>query len=179
MASSFNDLPDPFSSPGELAGDPARQAVASIRGIVYQIWWSIDAWLRQSGLLANKIDPVAFTAGTVLVNPLAASTTPNFRPVAGSPALSGANFLDNPVLANLFILNAEKDIKEAQLPIYPNPISNGNVYFGKEVVSYGIFDMSGRLVAHGFDTDHATVTGLAKGFYLIKLDGQVQKLIVQ
>lgn len=48
MASSFNDLPDPFSSHAELAGDPARQAVASIRGIVYQIWWSIDAWLQLS-----------------------------------------------------------------------------------------------------------------------------------
>ena len=46
MSSSLNDLPDPFSSPSELAGDPVRQAVASIRGIVYQIWWSIDAWLR-------------------------------------------------------------------------------------------------------------------------------------
>ncbi len=46
MSSSFSDLPDLFSSPSELAGDPARQAVASIRGIVYQIWWSIDAWLR-------------------------------------------------------------------------------------------------------------------------------------
>ena len=28
MASSFNDLPDPFSSHGELAGDAVRQAVA-------------------------------------------------------------------------------------------------------------------------------------------------------
>lgn len=46
MSFNFNDLPDPFSIPRELAGDPARQAVASIRGIVYQIWWSIDAWSR-------------------------------------------------------------------------------------------------------------------------------------
>src|ERR1039458_3989965 len=27
-------------------GDPRRQAVPSIRGTVYQAWWSIDAWLR-------------------------------------------------------------------------------------------------------------------------------------
>lgn len=46
MSSSINDYLDPFSGPQELAGDRARQAVASIRGIVYQIWWSIDAWLR-------------------------------------------------------------------------------------------------------------------------------------
>ena len=48
MSSNLNNLPESFSSPRELAGDPARQAVASIRGIVYQIWWSIDAWLRLS-----------------------------------------------------------------------------------------------------------------------------------
>lgn len=58
MSSSFNDLPDPFSIPRELAGDPARQAVASIRGIVYQVWWSIDAWLRVS-----SSDEVIFLEG--------------------------------------------------------------------------------------------------------------------
>jgi hypothetical protein len=46
MPSNLNDLPDYLPSPSELAGDPARQAVSSIRGILYQIWWSIDAWLR-------------------------------------------------------------------------------------------------------------------------------------
>lgn len=30
----------------ELAGNPRRQAVASIRGTVYQAWCSIDAWLQ-------------------------------------------------------------------------------------------------------------------------------------
>ena len=30
-------------------------------------------------------------------------------------------------------------------PVYPNPISSGSLYFGKEVISYGIFDASGKL----------------------------------
>src|SRR4051812_44199102 len=29
-----------------LPGDPARQAVPSIRGYVYQMWRTIDRWLR-------------------------------------------------------------------------------------------------------------------------------------
>ena len=58
---------------------------------------AVDAWVRQTGPLANKIDPVPFTTGTVLINPLASSTTPDFRPVSGSPALMGANFTDNPI----------------------------------------------------------------------------------
>lgn len=39
-------LIDAFSIPRELAADPARQAVATILGYVYQVWWSIDAWLQ-------------------------------------------------------------------------------------------------------------------------------------
>lgn len=37
------------SIPEQLPGIPQRQAVFSITGIVYQAWWSIDAWLRLSG----------------------------------------------------------------------------------------------------------------------------------
>lgn len=142
---------------------------------------AIDGWVKQTGVLANKINPVAYTAGTVLVDPSAYSTTPNFRPVANSPALTGANFKDNPVLANLFIVSSSKELKnlEKVAPVFPNPISEGTVFFGREVVSYGIFDNSGRLVRSGFSTDRASVQGLVKGLYFIKLDGKVQKLIVQ
>ena len=37
------------SIPKQLSGIPQRQAVFSITGIVYQAWWSIDAWLRLPG----------------------------------------------------------------------------------------------------------------------------------
>ncbi len=140
----------------------------------------IDAWVRLSGLLANKINPVAFTPGTLLVNASAYSTTPDFRPITGSAALSGANFTDNPVLVNLFLLNDSKDLKTVSFaPIYPNPVSNGTLNFGREVVSFGIFDMTGKLMLHGFDTNQVNISTLSKGMYFIKLDGQVQKFIVQ
>jgi len=38
--------PNPVDRINPLAGDAARQAVFPIRGIVYQAWCSIDAWLR-------------------------------------------------------------------------------------------------------------------------------------
>jgi len=139
---------------------------------------ALNDWTRQSGVLANNIDPVAFTAGTVLINPMAASKTPDFRPVGGSPALSGANFKDNPVLDG--IIATHNEIAEAlQAPIYPNPIMNGQLNFGKQVVSFGIFDINGHIVKYGLDTDNTSVDGLSKGVYFIKLDGKVQKLIVQ
>jgi len=140
---------------------------------------ALDAWVRQAGPLANNIDPVPCnTTGNVLVNPLASSTTPDFRPVSGSPALSGANFLSNPVLQNLVPTN--EIFEEAKvLPVYPNPISNGILNFGRQVVSFGIFDSKGSLVKYGLDTDHVMIEGLATGVYFIKLDGKTQKLIVK
>lgn len=39
-------LPTEPEIPPELPADASRQAVASIRGVIYQLWWSIDAWLR-------------------------------------------------------------------------------------------------------------------------------------
>lgn len=139
---------------------------------------ALDAWVRQSGPLANNIDPVPFTTGTVLVNPLASAATPDFRPVSGSPALAGANFKDNPVLQNL--VPTVEIFENAQIiPVYPNPIAGGVLNFGREVVSYGIFDANGNLVKYGFDTDHVLIEGLSAGVYFIQLDGKAQKLIIR
>jgi Secretion system C-terminal sorting domain len=137
----------------------------------------VNDYLRQTGNLANKIDPVAFTAGTLLVNPLATAAG-DFRPISGSPALSGANFTQNPVLANLFLLNNTQEWATNEKPVFPNPITKGDLMFGRQVVSYGIFDISGRLVQHGFETDRASVNNLAKGVYIIKLEGKAQKFVV-
>jgi Secretion system C-terminal sorting domain len=143
---------------------------------------ALDSWVRLAAN-ANKIDPVAFTAGTLLVNPVAnpaTGTVADFRPVAGSPALSGGGFrfAGTPIES---LITDSKEIAAAEkfAPIYPNPITNGTLNFGRQVASYGIFDINGKLVAHGFDTDHAPIQGIAAGMYFIKLDGKVQKLIVQ
>ena len=120
-----------------------------------------------------------FTMGTVLINPLASSTTPDFRPVSMiSPACEGANFNNNPVLNNL--VSTHEEIEKAKYQaVYPNPVENGILNFGHEVLSFGIFDLSGKLILHGFDSDHAKVNGLPQGIYLIKLEGRIQKFIVQ
>ncbi len=137
---------------------------------------ALDAWVKGSGVLANNINPVAFTAGTVLINPLASSITPDFRPVAGSPALAGADFTAS-IFENLVPI---RDLEKALLaPVYPNPISNGALHFGRQVVSYGIFDVKGQLVKYGFNSDRVHIEGFATGLYFIKLDGQVQKFIVE
>jgi hypothetical protein len=154
--------------------------VARARGSALRLA-AVNNWVRQTGPLANNINPVAFTTGTVLVNPLSASTTPDFRPVAGSPALAGANFTDNPVLSNLTtsLREIQRAIAAAN-PVYPNPVSNNGVLnFGKQVEAYGIFDINGRLIRYGFEADHATLEGLEKGIYVIKFNDNAQRFIVQ
>ncbi len=140
---------------------------------------ALTNWLKQGGALANNIDPVPFTAGTVLINPMASSNVPDFRPVSMmSPACEGANFKDNPVLDNLVSTQNEIDKANTGL-VYPNPVTNGKLNFGREVISYGVFDLSGKLVTHGFNADHADVHGLPGGIYFVKLEGKMQKFIIQ
>lgn len=139
---------------------------------------AVNNWVRVPGLLHNNIDPVPYTDGTLLINPVAASKAPNFRPVVASPAISGSNFIDNPVLMNL--ITGTKEIEQAKVdPVYPNPIMSGDLHFGHEVVSYGIFDVNGKLVGHGFNTDHAEITGMPSGMYFIKMEGHMQKFVIQ
>ena len=139
---------------------------------------AIDAWVKQTGPLANNINPVTYTAGTVLINPSAYTTTPDFRPSANSPARTTFNFINNPVLANLITANNEIENAIKFAPVYPNPIQNGTLFFGRQVQSFGIFDLKGNMVKYGLDTDHTTIENLASGIYFIKLDGTAQKIIV-
>ena len=95
-----------------------------------------------------------------------------------SPALMGANFTDNPILASI---TPVKEIFEnpSLIPVYPNPIAGGALNFGRQVQAYGIFDANGNLVKYGLDTDHVLIEGLPGGVYFIQLDGQAQKFIVR
>lgn len=170
------------SSTDSTANGLVEVAKTSGAGITANKRNALDAWVKQTAVadLANNINPVAFTAGTLLEDPSAYTTTPNFRPVAGSPALSGAEFTNNPVLTNVKTSIGEIAQAEKMASVYPNPAKIGGVVnFGREVVSYGIFDVNGRLVSYGLDTDHADLSSLNAGIYFIKLDGKMQKLVIE
>jgi hypothetical protein len=140
---------------------------------------ALTDWVKSNGPLANNIDPVEFVNGTVLINPLASVAIPDFRPVSTtSPALSGANFKDNPVLDNL-VSTSDEILKAKYGSVYPNPVSSGILNLGHEVLSYGIFDLSGKLISHGFNTAQANLQGVPSGIYFIKLEGYVQKFVIR
>ena len=139
---------------------------------------ALDSWIRQSGPLANNINPVEFTTGTVLVNPLAATTTPNFNPVNNSPALSGANFVDNPILSSFISATEEIEKATKATTIFPNPIRQGELNFGQNVASFGVFDSNANLILSGFNASSVNIDRLNNGMYFVKFNGQVQKFIV-
>lgn len=138
---------------------------------------ALSNWLKQSGCLANNINTVPFQTGTVLVNPLASSISPDFKPVPGSPALAGAEFKCNPILVNLTVSVYEVE-ESRQSKIYPNPVVGGKINFGKHVSSFGLFSTQGELIQAGFDKEFTTVENIPSGIYLLKIDGQVQKVII-
>lgn len=106
MASGFDNLPNPFVGPQELAGDPARQAVASIRGIVYQIWWSIDAWL---GLTSP--DEVIFLEGAEDLDRIAASGAVAKQIKHEAESLSLNNKRSHEALENFWKLSLREPVR--------------------------------------------------------------------
>ncbi len=72
---------------------------------------------------------------------------------------------------------------ETALPIevlaFPNPISSGDLNFGRNVEKYSMTDITGTEVSSGENVDHINVDTLPKGVYFINMDGKIQKVIVQ
>jgi hypothetical protein len=141
---------------------------------------SFDAWIKDAQN-ANKIDVVPYTAGTVLVDPKN-PTAPNFRPVSGSPALTGASFSYNR-LTPYGVLNGYRTLESASnIMSYPNPATgfttlsfSNSQPFAAEIV---ITDMQGRVVrslgSRNFGTGNQEVEvkleGLTNGMYFINLN---------
>ncbi len=63
--------------------------------------------------------------------------------------------------------------------VYPNPIHSGILYFNKTAAVYQLLNAEGILIAEGFDADHMTIGQLAKGLYILNLDGQAHKVIIE
>jgi hypothetical protein len=139
-----------------------------------------DSWIKDAQN-ANKIDVVAYTAGTVLVDPTN-RTAPNFRPVTSSPALSGTSFAYNR-LNPYGVLNGYRTLESASNIIsFPNPASgittlsfSNSQPFAAEIL---ITDMQGRVVrslgSRNFGTGNQQVEvkldGLTNGMYFINLN---------
>jgi hypothetical protein len=152
-----------------------------------------DTWIKDANN-GNKINPVAYAAGTVLVDPQN-RVAPNFRPVAGSPAIGGTNF-DLNRLAEFGVLNSVKTISSIEgIRAFPNPAQNQiTLGFAAQesmtAVAY-ISDIQGRMVARfgqqnivpGYQELVFNTTGLNNGVYFLNIEtaaGRIsQRIAVQ
>lgn len=140
-----------------------------------------DGWVK-SATNGNKINTVAYTAGTVLVDPQN-PTTPNFRPVTGSPALSGANF-GYSLLNTWGVVNGVNTINAVSaVNMFPNPATSvlNLDFLSKEqfMAQISIVDLTGKAVKSigssqinkGTNEISADLSGIKPGIYLILVEG--------
>jgi hypothetical protein len=153
----------------------------------------MDGWLK-SAANKNNINPVAYTAGTVLVDPQNA-TAPVFRPVTASPANAGASFT-HPRVASFGTFNSVNTLENiGTYVIYPNP-SAGSLFAELELtapekVNVFITNLNGTVVVDagshslnaGFNSIACSTESLNNGLYLIVIAGEngklTQKVLVQ
>jgi len=132
----------------------------------------VSKWLRAS---SNRINPVAWSAGTLLVDPNN-YTNPDFRPITNSVALTGADF-ENNKLKN-YELSLKSINNNGSVKVYPNP-SNGiaNVelnLLNNTSLSISVVGIDGKIVRTLNDTFSAgqsivTFEGLSQGMYIVKV----------
>lgn len=63
--------------------------------------------------------------------------------------------------------------------IFPNPITSGNLNFGRTVNNYTLMNSTGVVMQQGANSEKLDVTGLSKGMYMLKLDDKIEKVIVE
>ena len=137
---------------------------------------NFDTWLKLAGN-NNRIDPVAWAPGNLLVNPVVnpSSGTPDFKPTATSPANTGAAFTGR-IAAVTPIVDVSFTHNQA---VYPNPVQRGSVIFvGSDVKKYIISNASGVELMSGSGSSQISTVNLEAGLYFINIDGKTTKLIV-
>lgn len=114
---------------------------------------------------------------------------PNFS------ALNGSNFKANIAPCNVICNNGCSSssfrLEEADEPtnsviensnalfVHPNPITSGNLNFGRAVSNYTLMNSTGAVMQQGVNADKLDVTGLSKGMYMLKLDDKIEKVVIE
>ena len=82
-------------------------------------------------------------------------------------------------LENDTLSTEEFTTKEDTIKVYPNPVSEGNLFFSKEI-GYEMYDVVGRKVASSPLANQVHIDAMSKGMYIIKFsNGTSQKVIIK
>lgn len=87
----------------ELIADPARQAVATITGYIYQIWWSVDAWFQ-----LTSADELIYLEGAEDLDKVAAEHATTQQVKHESASISLNNQRAHKVLENFWTVSEKE-----------------------------------------------------------------------
>lgn len=145
-----------------------------------------DAWIKNASN-SNNVDPVAYTAKTVLEDPQN-PTAPNFRPVSSSPALAGASFT-HPRITSYGTFNAIHSLPSVgTYMVYPNPaknVVNAEIEMSNSAnVHVYVTDYNGRVLIdngtqkleNGANLISVNTESLSSGLYLLVIESNQGKL---
>lgn len=77
------------------------------------------------------------------------------------------------IKANFRDITGINDLKESQLQLYPNPATDYIQLSGAVNTKYAIYDVLGKVITEGITSGEAiSVSGLANGIYIFKIDGK-------
>lgn len=97
--------------------------------------------------------------------------TGRIQPCPGSARLEDGEMQFEPTV--------ESQGQEPIQAIHPNPITSGYLNFGRKVANYSLLNGTGQLVLQGTDSESIYIDRLGKGVYYLKLDEEVEKLVVE
>lgn len=69
--------------------------------------------------------------------------------------------------------------EQSLLTVYPNPVSSALLSFSRSVSSYKLINAAGKEILSGASADQLNTGGLAKGLYLLHLEDQTIKVVVE
>jgi hypothetical protein len=61
----------------------------------------------------------------------------------------------------------------------PNPIKNGFLYFNRTASSYKLSSTAGIVILEGENANRLNIDDIAKGLYLLNIDGKAYKILVE
>ena len=172
------------SDSGYVQSSPWKRSADGLVEVAVKDSSSLSAyktWVK-AATNSNKINPVAFAAGTLLVDPNNA-TTPDFRPVAASPALGMTNYTFSRMDEYGRINSVNTIAAISDYNVYPNPaVDKLNVDLiasNAFTANVKMMDLSGKTIRNfgsvnmvaGSNSIESSLVGIQNGIYLFVISG--------
>lgn len=74
--------------------------------------------------------------------------------------------------------DSEKDYASPSTA-YPNPVKGETLFLGRHATQYRLLNIAGNVVAAGENQDQIQIGALPSGLYILQIDGQIEKIVIE